>query len=170
MPKTALFTVNNTAILAERRIPFQQNNYEQKKIYEQLSDEDQNIQMTQQLALFIIETGFSNVEHRNIDLEEVSSPITGLFGIQSFPPRTGLIRCIFSVQQISTVYENLVLPPAPPKIRKGKPHTPGRKICNSLFWILITVSRWRNLPRCVIWDSRSVTHRWLRIWQENGTL
>ncbi|MGR3951389.1 MAG: transposase [Chlamydia sp.] len=56
------------------------------------------------------------------------------------------------------------------KRRKGKPHTPGRKICNSLFWILITGSRWRDLPRCAIWDSRSVTHRWLSIWQENGTL
>ncbi len=119
IPKTALFTVNNTFILAEKRIPFQQNHYVQKKIYKQLSDEDQNIQMIQQLALFIIETGFSDVEHRNIpivtiggfrkivliDLEEVSCPITGLFGSQSFPPRTGLIQCLFSVQQISTVYE-----------------------------------------------------------------
>ncbi|KAM9975612.1 hypothetical protein ACTFIW_005485 [Dictyostelium discoideum] len=77
--------------------------------------------MIQKLALIIIETGFSDVEHRNIpfvtnggfrkivlrDLEEVSSPITGLFGSQSFPPRTGLIKCIFSVQQISTVKESV---------------------------------------------------------------
>lgn len=39
-----------------------------------------------------------------------------------------------------------------------------------MFWILITGSRWCDLPKGPIWGSRSATHRWLGEWQENGTL
>nr|NGY95963.1 hypothetical protein [Neochlamydia sp. AcF84] len=49
----------------------------------------------------------------------------------------------------------------PPKNLKGKPHTPWRKIYNSLFWILITGSRWCDLPKGPNWGSRSAAHRWL---------
>lgn len=63
-----------------------------------------------------------------------------------------------------------LLPKDPPKRQKGKPHTPWRNICNSLFWILITGSRWCDLPEGPNWGSRSATHRWLGQWQENGTL
>ncbi|MGR3951549.1 MAG: transposase [Chlamydia sp.] len=73
------------------------------------------------------------------------------------------------LQDIQWAFLEPLLPPAPLKRKKGKSHTPWRKICNSLFWILITGSRWCDLPRCAIWGSRSVTHRWLGIWQENGT-
>ena len=39
-----------------------------------------------------------------------------------------------------------LLPKDPLKRGKGKHHTPWRNICNSLFWILITGSRWCDLP------------------------
>ena len=61
-------------------------------------------------------------------------------------------------------------PKNPSKRLKGKPHTPWRNVCNSLLWILITGSRWCDLPKGAHWGSRSATHRWLGEWQENGTL
>lgn len=63
-----------------------------------------------------------------------------------------------------------LLPKDPPERPKGKPHTPWRNVCNSLFWILITGSRWCDLPEGPIWGSKSATHRWLGEWQEDGTL
>ncbi|KIC75191.1 Uncharacterized protein DB42_AN00460 [Neochlamydia sp. EPS4] len=39
------------------------------------------------------------------------------------------------------------LPQSPPKNLKGKPHTPWRKICNSLLWIVATGSRDCDLPK-----------------------
>ena len=53
---------------------------------------------------------------------------------------------------------------------KGKPHTPWKKVCNSLLWILINGARWCDLPRGNQWASKSATHRWLGIWQESGRL
>jgi transposase len=63
-----------------------------------------------------------------------------------------------------------LLPKDPLKKGKGKPHAPWRNICNSLFWILITGSRWCDLPQGPNWGSRSATHRWLGQWQEDGIL
>ena len=63
-----------------------------------------------------------------------------------------------------------LLPVEPSKRPKGKPHTPWRKVCNTIFWVLITGSRWVDLPRGEQWASRSASHRWLGIWQEDGTL
>ncbi len=56
------------------------------------------------------------------------------------------------LQDIQCEFLESLLPPAPFKRGKGKLHTPWRKICNILFWMLIT-------------GSRSAIHRW----QENGT-
>src|SRR4029434_9258570 len=39
-----------------------------------------------------------------------------------------------------------VFPPAPPKRRRGMPHAPFRKILNTLLYILITGSRWCDVP------------------------
>lgn len=63
-----------------------------------------------------------------------------------------------------------LLPRFSQKRPRGKPHTPWRKICNSVLWILTTGSRWCDLPVGSIWGSRSATHRWLGKWQEDGTL
>ena len=39
-----------------------------------------------------------------------------------------------------------LMPKEPSKRPKGKPHTPWRKVCNTIFWIMITGSRWVDLP------------------------
>ena len=63
-----------------------------------------------------------------------------------------------------------VFPPAPPKRRRGMPHAPFRKILNTLLYILITGSRWCDVPHGPQWGSKSATHRWLQRWQADGTL
>ena len=63
-----------------------------------------------------------------------------------------------------------LLPQEPKKKKKGKPHTPWRKVCNSLLWMLINGARWCDLPKGKEWASRSATHRWLGIWEEAGIL
>ncbi len=62
------------------------------------------------------------------------------------------------------------MPQDPEKKNKGYPHTPWRKVCNSIFWILITGSRWCDIPKGESWASKSSAHRWLGTWQEDGTL
>jgi len=63
-----------------------------------------------------------------------------------------------------------IMPADPIKRGKGNPHAPWRKICNTIFWVLITGSRWADVPVGEQWGSRSASHRWLGIWQTNGTL
>jgi len=63
-----------------------------------------------------------------------------------------------------------VFPPAPPQRRRGMPHTPFRKILNTLLYILITGCRWCDVPHGPQWGSKSATHRWLQRWQADGTL
>ena len=61
-------------------------------------------------------------------------------------------------------------PRDPTKRGRGKSHTPWRKVCNSIFWVTITGSRWIDLPIGEQWASRAAAHRWLGIWEANGTL
>ena len=63
-----------------------------------------------------------------------------------------------------------LMPPDPPKRGKGKPHTPWRKICNTIFWVIITGARWADVPIGQQWGSRSASHHWLGVWQADGTL
>lgn len=41
---------------------------------------------------------------------------------------------------------------------------------NSILWILITGSRWCDLPNGPQWASKSSSHRWLETWRECGAL
>jgi transposase len=58
----------------------------------------------------------------------------------------------------------------PAKREKGKPHTPWRAVVNTILWVLITGSRWCDVPIGEQWASRSASHRWLGCWKENGRL
>lgn len=60
----------------------------------------------------------------------------------------------------------------PIKYARGKGHPPAnpRFVMNSIFWILITGSRWCDLPKGSQWASKSSAHRWLGKWQECGAL
>ena len=63
-----------------------------------------------------------------------------------------------------------IFPPSPPRRGRGMPHTPFRKVVNTLLYVLITGCRWCDLPRGPQWASKSAAHRWLQRWQTDGTL
>lgn len=63
-----------------------------------------------------------------------------------------------------------LLPADPEQRGKGHPHTPWRLVCNTILWVLITGSRWCDVPKGEQWGSRSVAHRWLGRWVEEGVL
>jgi len=63
-----------------------------------------------------------------------------------------------------------LLPTDPERRGKGHPHVPWRPVCNTILWVLITGSRWCDVPRGEGWSSRSVAHRWLGRWSEEGIL
>lgn len=63
-----------------------------------------------------------------------------------------------------------LMPEEPQRRPRGKPHTPWRKVCNTIFWVLITGCRWADVPIGNEWCSRSSAHHWLGVWQENGIL
>jgi transposase len=56
------------------------------------------------------------------------------------------------------------------EVSVGKPHTPWRKVCNTILWILISGGRWIDVPIGQQGGSKSASHRGLGIWQEEGTL
>jgi transposase len=59
-----------------------------------------------------------------------------------------------------------MFPPARPRLGRGMPHTPLRKVVNSLLYVLITGCRWCDLPCGLPWASKSAAQRW----QADGTL
>ena len=63
-----------------------------------------------------------------------------------------------------------IFPPEPTERRRGMPHTPFRKVVNTLLYVLITGCRWCDLPHGAQWASKSAAHRWLQRWQAEGTL
>lgn len=62
------------------------------------------------------------------------------------------------------------LPKEPEKRGRGYPHAPWRGVCNTILWVLITGSRWCDVPKGDQWSSRASGHRWLGRWQDDGTL
>jgi len=63
-----------------------------------------------------------------------------------------------------------LLPREPAQRGKGCPHVPWRQVCNTILWVLITGSRWCDIPKGEQWGSRPSAHRWLGRWQKDGTL
>ena len=53
---------------------------------------------------------------------------------------------------------------------RGKLPSDRRRVLNSILYIMITGSRWCDLPQAEQWAARSTSHRWLKIWSQNGTL
>jgi transposase len=52
---------------------------------------------------------------------------------------------------------------------RGRPYAPFHRVFNSIIWILITGARWCDLPKGEQWAPKSTAHRWLGIWQADGT-
>lgn len=63
-----------------------------------------------------------------------------------------------------------LFPPEPGRLGRGMPHTPFRKVVNTLLYVLITGCRWGDIPSGPPWASQSAAHRWRQRWQANGTL
>ena len=64
-----------------------------------------------------------------------------------------------------------LLPKPSAKRGRGMPHAPFRCVLNSILYVLITGSRWCDIPRDTkVFASKSSSHRWLIRWQEDGTL
>jgi transposase len=57
-----------------------------------------------------------------------------------------------------------------PRRGRGMPHTPFRKVVNTVLDGLITGCRWCDLSRGRQWAPKSAAHRWLQRWQTDGTL
>ena len=54
--------------------------------------------------------------------------------------------------------------PEQPKVRgRGQPAKNRRLVLNSILWILITGSRWCDLPEGEQFAKRSTAHRWMLI-------
>ena len=60
--------------------------------------------------------------------------------------------------------------PSPTKRGKGMPHALFRFVLNTLLYVLITGCRWCDVPRGEPWASKSSAHRWLKRWEQDGTL
>lgn len=60
-----------------------------------------------------------------------------------------------------------------PKIEKrgrGKPHTPWRKVINSIFHVLLMKVKWGSVPMSSEFATKSASHRWFVLWEKNGFL
>lgn len=51
---------------------------------------------------------------------------------------------------------------------RGKPHTPWRKVVNTLLFMHLSKEKWASAPKGEQWASKSAAHRWLKIWEQNG--
>jgi transposase len=60
-------------------------------------------------------------------------------------------------------------PPEPIKRGKGMPHTPWKKVFNSIAYILFTGCRWCDLPKSRHFAPKTTAHRWLVRWELDGT-
>ena len=67
------------------------------------------------------------------------------------------------------LFADLFQPP-PEKLGRGRPTTPIRYLLNTLLDVLITGSRWCDVPKGKQWGARSSSHRALQAWTEDGTL
>jgi transposase len=54
-----------------------------------------------------------------------------------------------------------LFPPEPMQRGRGMPHPPFRRVVHTLLYVLITGSRWCDIPRGPPWASKSAAHRWL---------
>ena len=58
--------------------------------------------------------------------------------------------------------------PLVPKRGRGKPHTPWRKVVNTLLFMHVSKEKWAAVPKGAECASKSAAHRWLKIWEQNG--
>jgi transposase len=63
-----------------------------------------------------------------------------------------------------------LLLPAEPAVRgKGMPHTPWRKVLNTIAYVLLSGCRWCDTPKTRKFAPKTTAHRWLIRWEMDGT-
>lgn len=60
--------------------------------------------------------------------------------------------------------------PQPAKRSRGKPHTPWRKVVNSILCVLLSKVKWSSIPNTPSFATKSASHRWFVLWDKNGFL
>ena len=50
------------------------------------------------------------------------------------------------------------------------PHANFRCVLNTIFWVLLTGARWKDVPSHSAFAAKSTAHRWLQRWQKDGVL
>jgi putative transposase len=71
--------------------------------------------------------------------------------------------------KISVEFWNKIkqLPPSPkPKKKSGRPREDDLKLLSSIFYLLLTGSQWKALPRC--YGAPSIVYDRFQEWQEAG--
>jgi transposase len=63
-----------------------------------------------------------------------------------------------------------IFPPEPPARGRGMPHTPFRKVVNTLLYVLMTGCRWCDLPHGAQWASKRAAHLWRQRWPVDSIL
>ena len=73
-------------------------------------------------------------------------------------------------QPLADLHWQMLAPlfPSLTKRGKGKPHTPWRKVLNTVLFVHFTNSKWANVPVGAEWASRSAAHRWMLAWKQSG--
>ena len=70
---------------------------------------------------------------------------------------------------LSGKLSNLIFLLFPPEPKRGQPHAPFRKVINTILWVLISGARWADVPKEEGFGTRPTSHRWLGIWESDGT-
>lgn len=52
--------------------------------------------------------------------------------------------------------------------KKGRPNAPDRQLFEGILWVLVTGSRWRDLPK-KIYPAKSSCHRRFQEWNRDGS-
>lgn len=58
----------------------------------------------------------------------------------------------------------------PAKRGRGKPHANWRHVVNAILFVLASGQKWDQVPVQGPFATKSVSHRWFKIWSESGLL
>ena len=63
-----------------------------------------------------------------------------------------------------------LMPQPPARKKAGRPRNDWRKLLNSIFWIMLSGSRWCDLPDTPQFAKKSASNFWLKRFRHDGTL
>ena len=63
-----------------------------------------------------------------------------------------------------------LMPKPPARKRAGRPRNDWRKLMNSIFWVMLSGSRWCDLPIAPQFAKKTASNFWLARFKHDGTL